>query len=68
MPSKLGKSRYLYLILLHPTLKGSLLICTSHLVWCSHPLTTTWITHGRSNARLKTGYDIILAKLQDDCC
>ena len=50
-------------------LKIDLFVCTSHLVWRSQPsITTTLIIHGRSKARLKTGYGIVLAKPWDQYC
>ena len=67
MPSKLGKSRY-YSILLCPALKVSLFVHASHPVWCSKPSIETRIVHGGSNARLKKGCNMVLAKLQDHCC
>ena len=56
-------------ILLCPVLKISSFVCTSHPLWRSRPsIITAQIIHGRSKARLKTGYDIVLAKLRDHCC
>ena len=68
MPSKVGKkdtTRYYYAVHLK---SASLYIPVIWFGVASWPSIATWIIHGRSKVRLTTGYNIILAKLQDRCC
>ena len=62
--------RKILLDIIMPCVKISSFVGTSYPVWHSWPSQSiaTQLIHGGSKARLKTGYDIILAKLRDCCC